>query len=67
MPMQLYVGLDKMSCDLCGKLGEAPAYTVTHVETNHKADICCCCYRDSMKHEPFKKGLEEGKIKVIER
>lgn len=66
MPLEVYANLEKMSCDLCGKL-EKPSYTITLVGTRSKADICSGCYQDSMKHEPFLKGIEKGEIQVTER
>lgn len=66
MPLQLYVGLEKFSCDLCGP-GPRPTRTVIHVETGQKADICDVCYGKSLVHPKFVEGVKSGEIKVTER
>lgn len=66
MPLELYAGLEKFSCDLCGP-GPRPTRTVTHVESGHKADICDICYGKSQAHPPFAEGIKKGKITVKER
>ena len=64
MPIELYVGLEKFSCDMCGDLSR-PEYRVKLVGTTTKTDICEKCYSKSVDHEPFKKGIKDKKIEVI--
>lgn len=64
--MQLYAGLEKYSCDMCGKLGERPTHTVIHKE-GHKADICTECYIKCINFPKFKKGIADKNIKVVKR
>jgi len=66
MPLQLYAGMEKYSCDLCGP-GPRPTHTVTHLESGDKADICDVCYGKSLAHPPFIEDIKQGKIKVEDR
>ena len=66
MPLELYVGLEKFSCDLCGP-GPRPTRTVVHVETGEKADICDVCYEKNLTYSKFAEGVKSGEIKVMER
>ena len=65
--MQLYAGLEKYSCDMCGKLGEKPTHTVLHIASKTQADICKTCYHKCMKHQKFLDGIESKHIKLITR
>lgn len=63
--MQLYAGLVKYSCDMCGELGERATHRVIH-KSGTKADICKGCHRKCLAHPKFNEGVKNGEIKVIE-
>lgn len=60
--VELYAGLRKYSCDMCG-LGPRPFKTVTHRDGS-KVDICDSCYRGCLAHPEFQEGVKTGQIKV---
>ena len=64
--MQLYAGLEKYSCDMCGKLGEKPTHTVIHKD-GERADICSSCYAKCIKFPKFNEGIKSGAIKLVNR
>ena len=64
MPIGLYVGLEKYSCDMCGHMGSKPEYAVVHKDGN-RADICRCCYDKCLAYPKFQEGIKSGEIKVI--
>lgn len=60
--IEVYAGLEKMSCDMCGNLVR-PEYTVKHKDGS-KADICSICYGRCLAYPKFQQGLEQGTITV---
>lgn len=66
MACGLYVGLEKYSCDMCGKLGERPKATIKH-EDGSKADVCGCCLEKSKAYPKFQQGIKDGVIEIIMR
>lgn len=63
--MELYAGLEKYSCDMCGP-GPRPTYTVVHKDGS-KVDICPVCYGRCLAYPKFQEGLKSGEITVHER
>ena len=62
--IQLYAGLEKYSCDMCGKLGVKPKYKVIHKDKS-SLDICQCCYNKCINYPKFNEGIKNKDIKVI--
>jgi len=65
MPIPLYAGLEKYSCDMCGP-GPRPTKTVVH-QDGSKADICQVCYGRCLGYPKFQEGIEAGTIRVVDR
>ena len=66
MGIQLYAGLEKYSCDMCGHLGSKPKYAVIHKDGT-RVDICQVCRDKCLAYPKFQEGVKAGEIKVIER
>lgn len=60
--MQVYAGLYKVSCDMCGNLGR-PEYIVKH-KNGSKVDICAVCYGKCLSYPKFNNGVESKQIEV---
>ena len=61
--MEVYAGLYKVSCDMCGGLVK-PQYTIVHDKDVSKVDICSVCYGKCLSHPKFNEGIEQGHIRV---
>lgn len=61
---QVYAGLEKYSCDMCGP-GPRPTHTIVH-EDRSKADICSVCYGKCLAYPKFQEGIKTGEITVRE-
>lgn len=64
--MELYVNLEKYSCDICQLIGKRPTYTVIHKD-NTTVDVCTPCRDKAIVFPKFKKGIELGEIRIITR
>jgi len=61
----MYAGLYKLSCDMCGRMGERPKKTVIHKDGS-RADICECCYQKCLNYPKFTQGVQDEEIKIID-